>query len=136
MKSSNLDVLEGVLDKDDAKEPVNRVNERDMEHQVDRALTAAARGKAEPRTRKYRSKDDYSREEAKLLIPAIVRCAITRDDRLHTRWKGSYPADHAPFSFSCTWNATRSCKESLFQVLRWLWERHYEHSGERCPYEL
>ena len=162
LDASTVDVLDGVLEKDDYKEVVTNASKMQKpkprtpkEKAGPKAAPAAA---AEPgaasssgsggvgggadrllsRKKKFGFSEDtdIDREAVIPYIPKVKGCCINKDDKRHMRWVGSYPTEVSPFSKSCVWNEYISMRQALLVVLDWVWARHQEAAQEECPFAL
>lgn len=137
LNSSNICHIEGLLDADDAIELRKEVHAREVSSAVAEGKRIAAKGVRKPRKMQgLPNRGIVSREEAAAYLPSVAGCTISKDERLHYRWKVSYPADEAPFTCSKVWNQTTTQRSALLVVLRWAWAAHVKHTGEPCPYNL
>lgn len=137
INSTNLAHIEGLLDNDDAACIRARVHQQEVAAAVSAGKTLAQKkGPRRPRRLVALQGQSFSKEQAAAWLPQVVGCTISKDTRLHGRWKVSYPCDTAPFVCSKVWNAERSERAALFFVLRWAWAAHTQKVGEPCPYDL
>lgn len=135
--------LGDVLDKDEAKSLREDVQASKVRARA-RAAALKPQGKAkpkagarQPRLKQVKHQQAFTRLQAATYLPEDIRgCLITKDERLHFRWVGSYPNTEAPFSFSCVWNEGITEKQALGRVLRWVWACHTMATGQDCPWDL
>jgi hypothetical protein len=140
--ATNVDHVVNVLDPDGQRAARERVSSqaRDAAERDLRARRAAgkrtARAKQRPRTSGGPIHHIVTLEEAKTWLPGVAGCNVSFDDKLHMRWKVSYPNPSAPFTASSVWNEEVSSKEALYHCLRWAWECHELLTGESCPFNF
>ena len=83
---------------------------------------------------------DMSVASLKRLLPQTKGCTVTLDLLWHNRVVVAYPRATAPFTKSCVFGPESKDKHtvaSAFKVCaKWVWEAHYERTGEEAPYEF
>lgn len=92
----------------------------------------------QPTTTRVPEADDYDVVAYRRFLPVGVRCSLVKDIRWHNRWTASYLVDG-----KVRWRSSNfgprtglSVREALLVVLRWVWERHTQATGDPCPHDL
>lgn len=84
----------------------------------------------------------YSRELDKNSVAEFMPPArgayMHKETKFHLRWKGGYPREEPPFSFSKVFRENDESNEadSFYTVLRWVWAQHTAATGDAPPFEI
>jgi hypothetical protein len=79
-----------------------------------------------------------SKEELRALCPDVKGASVFHEKHWHNRWTATYPSGAPSHSKSCVWGVGSELSErlALKTVLRWMWSRHVECTGQECPYDF
>lgn len=139
-----LGEVDGVLGEDEIRECKNEIRKTkeaflDPATQTRRSGSAPTRAANMQRKPKYIKGVDMTQVQAKAYLPKVAGCAISLETVWHGRWKVAYPAatpPPPPCSISATFPKGGDSRPALLIVLRWVWDRHFESTGELCPWDL
>ena len=103
------------------------------------AGAAAAVAEPAPAPRRKLDKEDEEWVRANAL-PRVHGCTVTHIvDAVKMKWTAAYPGCNTRsrnYGAAGGGAAVRTCRTTMNHVLHWVWQRHFEATGEECPWDF
>ena len=78
----------------------------------------------------------FDADSLKDLLPAVQGCTCAVEDKWHLRWRSFYPSPDLPRHCSKVFEDLRSEPLAVCHVLKFVWARHEQLTGEKCWFNI